>query len=486
MAIELKIDAPPGRFLAGGPLPVNVTLKNSSSSILQAPEAAFQSVFEYGLQSLDPNGHSYSLSAISARYERSDDHLPKRPIATSALAAGAVRNYSADLSALSAQPLAPGRYQLTAAFADPGGRVQSPPIAIELFLPRLRALSSVSAVEDARLGQVLIEVGADQSTTVLQRESVDERPDDGRLYPRVKVTAPLQIQGVAVAAEGEPARGVRWFAWLQNGPGGAAIGAGVAQGDAVFKRIDPVPLGMPVAELAPAGWQGNQEAASFAALAKAADGRLGLVVAAFSATGKSGVRTVALDGMAVPSRWMLRFHGAGAPLKLDLVSAEQAGGQWRVVRRAVDIGVGSVSVPVVLSEGPEPVAALALEPVKGNGPDVVDVLYAASGTQPRMLFRRLPLAGGKPLEESAFGIPLDAGGAPPADWQLSPTAYPQRVAAARFGGQLIGRHLSAGGKGFVLDAQAQGAGLLQLRSAGAALWATWVDTAQGLRFAKVP
>lgn len=188
----------------------------------------------------------------------------------------------------------------------------------------------------------------------------------------------------------------------------------------------------------------------------------------------------------MPSRWLTRFHGAGAPLKVDLVSVELQDGRTRLMSRSVDFGTGRSAAPVVLSEGSEAVAALALEPVKGPGPDAVDVLYAVAGPSPKMLFRRLPLAGGKPLEESAFGVPVDASGQAPVDWQLSPPAHAQRVAAARFGDQLIGRHLASGGKGFVLEAQAQGASLLQLRAVGPALWACWADHSTGLRFAKIP
>ena len=487
MSIELKIEAAPGRFASGAALPVKVTLKNTGNEVLQAPEAMFQDVFEYSLQALDPKGSSYGLSAQRARLARIDDHLPTQAITTSPLPAGQSRVFNSDLASLSSQALAPGRYLLTAAYAGTAGRVTSPATPIELLAPAWRALASVSATRGARLAQVAMDIAADGSGTLYQRESQDERPEDGVLYARWSTKAPVQMLGAATAADSDTSPdGVRWFAWLQNGPGGVAVGAGVAQGETVFKRVDALPLGVAKAVLAPNGWQGSQESASFAALAQGTDGGLKLVMVAFSASGQSGVRSVALDGAAAPSRWLLRFHGPGAPLKLDLVTVEAQAGRVRVVHRLVDMARGAASAPLTLNEGPEPVAALSLEPLRGRGPDAVDVLFAAAGAPPRMVFKRLPLSGGKPLEETAFGVPADAQGQVPGDWQLAPPAHPQRVAAAKFGQQLIGRHLSQGGKGFVLDPQAQGASQLQLRSAGPALWATWADAALGLRFAKVP
>ena len=486
MAIELKIDAAPGHFLAGASLPATVTLRNADSKPLDAPSVRGPNVFEYRLKALDPQGRSYSLSSLAAKTQRIDDQMPRRQVPLVPLPAGSSRSYANDLASLSTGALAPGHYQLSAAFVAPGGLVESPAVPVQIVAPRLRAVSTVSAVQGPRLGQVVVDASSPDHLSILQRESRDDIPGDGNLFVRQTLPATDPLQGVAVAAEGEPANGVRWFAWLLNTPAGATLGAGVAQSDTVFKRIDPISLGVPKGAVSPTGWQGNQESASFTALAQGADGHLKLVLAAFSATGQSGVRTVDLAGMAMPSRWLTRFHGAGSPLKIDLVSVEVQGGRTRVINRLVDFGAGRVAAPVVLGEGSDAVVALALEPVKGQGADVVDVLYATAGSPPRMLFRRLPLAGGQPLEESSFGVPVDASGQAPVDWQISPPAHALRVAVARFGNQLIGRHLATGGKGFVLDGQAQGAGLLQLRSVGPALWASWVDNTTGLRFAKIP
>ncbi|GAP33841.1 hypothetical protein [Piscinibacter sakaiensis] len=495
MTLELSIEPAPGRHLAGASLPVAVVLKNAGAGSAEVPQDD-ELPFEFVLQPQSPGGRAYSLSQVVVQTQRMMDPLPSARVQLSPLAAGATRRYEADLATLGVEPLRPGRYALSVAWARAGApRLASAPVALELAAPVVRSFATAASPRHERFGQVVLESGGPQPR-VLQRVAGEDRPADGPWHDVPGGAAPGAVQAVAAglpspgdtAPGGGPDDGTRWLGVLQQGPGGPALSAAIVQGAAVFRRIDPLPLGVAVADLAPVGWQARREQASFVALGKGADGRLRLVLAAFAVGGQSGVRAVPIDDVAGPARWAVRFHGAGAPLKLDLVTVESRAGRWRVVQRVVDFSSGQAAAPVVLDEDAAPVVALALDPLKGlGGPDAVDVLAGLAGPPAQLRLRRLALAGGAPVAEGRFALPVDAAGRPAQDWQLSPPAHPRRVAVARLGDQLIGRALGPGGVAAqIVDAAAPQATLLQLRAIGSGLWATWIDPALGLRFAAVP
>jgi hypothetical protein len=477
LAVSLALDNP--QSLAGESIPVTVTLRNAGTAPVSVHSPDSPSVFEYMLR--PPAGAAVVLSARNARLARDPNPAPRLPEVRADLAPGAALEFKEDLASYAARPVPPGRYSLTVAYGDEASRAESAPVTLDITVPQVSRLATSWSTADSSLAAVFAHVPAQGGSIVFQRESLSQRPDDGTAYRRATIKP--EVTGVASAVEtadtAEPPTG-RWLAWMHGG----VLSAAVAQGATVFVSIDGTELGLREVSLHRTGWQPEVNQAMFVALGLGADGKPALAAATFSARERKGrVELVPLGIAALPQAWRARYRrddsGAAA---LDLVMVERGG---RLSRQTVHPQAKRAETPVPLFMLPAPLAAMDLAPVAGASPGSIDVLVGPHGDPPQVTFLRLALDGAAPLMNVAFGVPLDAAKRPPFDWALAAGAQPP-VGVARFGDQIIGRRLTASGRGFVLEPKSASAAPVQLQVAGQDVWAVWVEPAAGLRYRKLP
>lgn len=124
MTLVLQLIAPPSPALSGGPLVVQLNLRNVSPAAVQVPVASGASPFEYLLLSADGATTLQTLSAHQRAMARGRGRVPRTVLARRELPAGQFTIYRDDVAALLVAPLEPGLYQLEALYrAEPGPAV---------------------------------------------------------------------------------------------------------------------------------------------------------------------------------------------------------------------------------------------------------------------------------------------------------------------------------------------------------------------------
>lgn len=481
IAISLKSTAP----VVSESFPVEVSLRNIGATPADVPDPDSPSVFEFAVKGLDSGLPSVTLSATRARLARDPNPAPKLGSDPVTLAAGAVRVYPHDLASFMAEPLPPGRYAVSVVYR--GGRdvAQSADVPFLVSTPVVAAYTAASSPVSGALVSVLAHRGGDGRVAILQRDSRPGRPQDGVSYRRFELPPGETADGVAVTIETDPGdmeAGGRWYAYLQAG----RLGAGMAEGATAFFRIEPADLGLKQAQLHRTGWQPRPGRAVFAAIGTDAAGKPSIALVTFLAKEKRAVvRTAPLGGASVPAKWAARYRADDGGT-IDLVVADAVAGGTRVYRQSFIIESGRAAAPVGLIQRPEALSAIALAPLASGGKDAVDALFGPTGSPSRMTFVRVPMAGGTPMIDFPFAVPVDDKQQPPTDWALVPALPERPVGVAKFKGQIVGRPLSENARGFMLDPQGLGATRLQLHALGESTWAVWVDAVLGFQYRKLP
>jgi len=483
MQLQLSVSPQHAEVVAGETIPVVVEIVNAGQAPAQAPSPQAPNAFEFNLRSAADGTLRLSLSADAALAQRSHDPRPARPVPMVALAPGASQRYEDDIARFAVSPVPPGNYRLSVVHRATGGPIESPGAPLLVVPPRVLAMATVVGSSVGQLGHVIAHAQASGRTVVLQRESRAGVPGDGIWYRRVELIPPAKVGGVGVAVELERSRGVRWFSWLQ----GDAAGAGVAEYATLYKRVDPLPLGLRGAVLYPVGWQPTQESASFAALGLGPGGRVSLAAATFAASGTGSVKRAPLAATAVPGHWAVRRRSWQEPAQFDVVWTATDGGWTRIRRQGVTPEAGTAEPPVMLAERAEPLAALAVAPVAGSSPGVVDALFGPFGGEGKMLFLRLPLDHGAKTAEWTFDGPKTPDEARPTDWTITATPLDDPAVLVKLGDNLLVRRLAAGSGWSTLAEHASSITSLRLVVLGdASVWAIWADPVAGIRYCIVP
>jgi hypothetical protein len=483
MQLQLSVSPRHAQVIAGETIPVVVEIVNAGPAPEQAPSPRAPSAFEFNLRSAADGTLRCTLSAGAALAARSSDPRPTRRTPMLGLAAGASQRYEDDIARYAVSPLAPGQYQLSVVLRAEGGPIESPGTPLAVVPPRVLAMATVAGSSAGQMGQVIAHAEAGGRTALLQRESRADAPDDGVWYRRGEVAPPAKVGGVGVAIEFERSRGVRWFAWLQ----GDAAGAGVAEYATLYKRVDAVPLGLREPALQQVGWQPTQESATFAALGLDPGGRVALAAATFAASGSVSVKRAPLAATALPVHWAVRRRSWQEPPQFDMIWAASEAGGTRIRRQVVSPEAGTTEPPSLLVERNEPLAALAVAPVAGSSPGMVDALFGPVGEQAKMLYLRLPLDPGAKAAEWAFDGPASPDRARPTDWAITAPPLENPAVLVKLDGKLLVRRLAGGAGWSTLADHASSVTSLRLVVLGrGSVWAIWADPVAGIRYCTVP
>ncbi len=484
--LKLSLSIEHSEVLLGGGIPAQAALTNAGSVPVDVPSPDGASELQYRVRAAGGDRPERLLSHEQAYAERTLEPRPESDVPREPLAAGAQMVYAEDVGSYAIPPLEVGEYLLSVRL----GQRESDAVPLTVVQPAVGAVTTVTG-SGGELGLGFVHHG-DGEELACQVESRSDRPGDGAAQRRA---VGEHFDGVAVAADLEWCRGVRWFAWLSGG----AVAATVAKGIRLYVEVAPVPLGLSQATLSPVGWQPERNEATFVALGLDANGQRALAVVALDARAREGaVKIVPLGGDLLPARWAAQYDpGDGTPslwlvyvhepAAADGADTPATSGGVRVEAQRVSLTTGKATPPVVLSERGERLAALAVPPVVPEGGPRVDLLRGPSGAGRLMRFERLGLARvAAPKPHKLFAAPADERGARPDAWALAPRGEEDPHVLAKLGERLLAGRLGEGPAWRLLVALPADACQLRLETPTPRPVAIWVEGKLGLRFAELP
>jgi hypothetical protein len=461
--LNLSIALKRTEVLSGEDFAVEVTVRNVASAPTPAPAMGEGGAF---VIRLTPEGGGDALAASRSGYLMAlnpEDQLERTGPTTEPLGLDETRSYTLYPARLLSGPIAPGTYAVSAAFEGEGGGPVSAParldvearnvVAYDLLMQNALAGGHLAFVHDGGTGSALY-----------QADALAENPLFGAAGRVAALDGPVQI---AQALRGNPDPGAAWSAWLTED---GRLAAAISYITFLAGAVAPIDTGLSPADLHPIGWHDAETDARaiFAVLGMGGVGpELALVrLDADAGWSASVARTpLALPGM--PAQWRLIPRADGGHV---LVAAMAAGDATTV--HAIDIGPdGAASAPRLLSEAPLPLAAISVPRMAGDGA-MVHLLFGPQITdRARMVFRRVPLAGGDP-SELVFRVPME-GGVAPSGWALADGAPEVSVMAAWLAPRLLGLTIGAGSEGGVLRSDVEGGADLSVIASGDGAWAIW-------------
>ena len=476
--MQLTILPKRAEVVAGESLVVQVTLANTSAAPVEVPSPSASSEFEFLLRATAGDRAIRALSASAARLARSGDPVPPPPRMLVTVPPGERSVYEENLADYTKTALPVGQYRLSVVHTSGAIRTESPPVPLTVVAPRIRALATVVGPSEQRLGLVFAHSEAAEGVAIFQRESVPGHPGDGVAFRRTEIQRPASVSGVAVAAElglGRDAnQGTRWFAWLEP----EALGAGVSQGATLFKRIDPVRLGLRSPVVHSVGWQPDVNSALFVALGYNAENQVALAAVNFSARTGGSSQCVPLSFLKLPARWAAQYQAGEAAGSVTVVVVEESTGVTRLHRQRLKFGADSAEAATLIYESPQLLAAFAMNPLGG---EVVDALYGPAGKEGQMTFMRLPLAGGAPVAEWRFNAPVDSEQTRPTAWAIASVTQPDPVIAVKLRDRLLVRRTS-GSEWSTLATGVSQASYLRIEIVLGRPLVVWFDPATGVQY----
>ncbi len=482
-SIRLTISPQHAQTIVGENLDAKVTVMNTGPTPFEVDGPDTTSPFEFILRLAGDTRNVRTLSARAAMVVRSGgDRVPPPPTTKVAVAPGASLVYADDLADYATSPVPPGSYLLSVALGAGASRIESPPVPLMVGAPRVRALATVAAADGVRLGLAFVHEPSAGSRVVFQQESAGKDPFDAVRYRRWETVSAPMVAGVALAAEPEDNAGVRWFAWLQDD----SLGAGVAQGNTVFKRIEPVRLGLRSSVLLPLGWQPSVQSASFVALGADQQGQVTLAVGTFLAReGIGSVKTIPLGLTKIPEHCGVRWPGQGDGGEFHLIAAEERNGATTLLHEVATLSGDRTKAGAVLLERREPLVALTPSAAASGKNDHVDALFGPVGEEARMTLVRLSLIDRRIINEWTFSAPDSRDKSRPSVWALAPRALPDPVVLAKLGDSLLVWRSSRSGWSTLVEKSRQ-VEFMRLEVLGGKVWAVWADPLSGIRFSAVP
>ena len=469
--IEIGLELPSREWITGTTYQVTVRLKNNAGASFDAPAAVAPGPFEFSFHPADPTQPVHVVSARKAARATDPDSAPF-PDPTAPLAAGAAKAYPQDLAEQAIPPVPPGEYTVTVNLV--GNREkQSSPQRVKVSSPQVRVLNAVVGPTEHRLALAFTHVPLEGPVQLLQRESIPGNPVAGVIHRRRDFKDREALVEIAPAIELYWNRGIRWFGWLQ----GTSLGGGLAEEGSLYVDCTPVTIPLRAPRLASAGWQVSAESAIFAALGVDSRSKVSLAWVEFNAKGEGTVKTAELAESIMPQLWAVSFDPTAR--RFDVVTAHQSSGVLLLVRQSVALD-GKVSPPVKVGEGNWPLAALAMDPLAGDGPRVVDALFGPSGEKQTMRLFRFPEAGGEALSTVTFDLAKREEKHPVAEqWALGSTTLAEQVMFYKLGDRLLSRFGSAGSSNMITE-RVEKAANLRVAVVGRDVWGIWTDPISGL------
>jgi hypothetical protein len=465
--VELEAGPEKAEVLAGEPAYVTVSLTNLGKSPIQAPSPIDEPPWEFRLSGQN-GGPSYAISAQRYRNRRVDPAEPQAP-KTEPLAPMAMEEYRIDLLDWTTEPIAPGRYELTAEYGMPGQTVRSEPVPFAVIAPNVTAYAALAQHPAATYAGAFLHQSPDGGTVLYQRESNLDEPALGAAYSRAAAPSGKPIVSFAVGCPVDRWRDARWIGWIQ----GDALYAALGSGEKVWAQIGPTPIGLRGAFLARPAYQLLDGHAIFYAYGLK-EGRPFV----HRITLKSG-EGPAIAAVELPSALQGDVLAQSVGTALILAWVDRSAGHNAVRAVACQFSASAPKgVERTLLSPDKPVLAFDLAPL-ASAPGEVDVLL---GPPSALEYRRLPVVG--ELGGGSWNLPDPSFKADerPSHWAVlagDPTHSP---AAVLTGARLL--HIDARSGAVWQSAEAHGEGrfLSLFRGPGSGLWSTWADPKTGLRY----
>ena len=220
MTLQLNLQARAQPFIAGGPMPLGLNLRNTGDTAVEAPAYEGPTQFEYLL--LTENGATTieSLSYRKKELSRSGGLRPRLVPNVQPLAPGGVLLYRDDLADLTLHPFAPGKYQLEAIYRLPGNvLVRSNRVPIQVIASR--PVATVQGLDSPRANLNAYEFHREDDArfTLRKWESSTDHPLQGRfqnLHTQA-IEAPVSSFAMAMEVEAADLGRWRWVAWTSGG-----------------------------------------------------------------------------------------------------------------------------------------------------------------------------------------------------------------------------------------------------------------------------
>jgi hypothetical protein len=382
-----------------------------------------------------------------------------------------------DLADYALKPLTPGTYQVTVLCAQAGGTYRSEPQTLQVTSPRVEALAQTGDPRYGRLALAFTHRAGDGRFTVYERVNESFWPEIGICYPRYTAPAGRRITSVAVAATVVSAEESRLLAWLEEDVLYAAVG----WGKTVIMIPSRLTIGLKSSRLVGTGWQLANSDGLFLLLGME-NGRAKLGLASFFNKGsQSRMRTFDLAA-ALPEFVQACYIPQQGRSKIQVVWGEFLNGVSRIKTREIPVGLGALRPASIVDvmERPEPLVALAMDPVAGEGVSVVQALFGPGKGDGTLTYVEIPLRAGKPKTWS-----LESPTPTPDAWAIAGAADGGHAVFVRSGDRLLFNRIGNPAGWQVIAENARATNFLGLQNMNE-LWATWVDPRLGLQWRSLP
>ena len=471
--IEVQLALQSGEHIVDGSLPVTVTVRNTTSSLVRVHQTDARSPFVYQLVAVRDGGVR-ELSATLFLQRTSPQPPPPVVPEMEALRGLAEKRYEEDVAAYLTEPLPPGEYRLTVRYPLGGAVYSSKAETFAIVPPRVGAFAELSSLDRTRLASVFVHDDHGRAV-VYQRESRFNNPALGIWYERDAAAPGHRIAGVAIASETDTALEWRWIAWLEDEVFHAAIGWGRSREVAV----KPALTGLSAPRLVETGWQ-SQAGTGMFLVAGLEKGRAVLRLATLPDRVEPKFQTFSLAA-SMPRTLAAGWVGQGQRPRVLVTWAEPNGAGTRILAKVVEPG-GPDTAAVTLLERADALAALSILPVTPDAPPVVHALFGPGGGH-RMTYVEIQATRGLAHREWEFSAP--DGLSKDAAWAIAAgTADPHSVLIKTGDKLLLGR--AAAEPGWQPLSDAPGEPSLPRVVALTEAWVTWVNSLKGVRYRLVP
>lgn len=474
MQLELSAELTGVRqYIAGGAIPIQVTLRNTGSTASMVEDKEAESPFLYTFIAGD--GSRQTVSAADFTHRVFLDPPPPVAPRMGALAAGQVRTWNEDPIEYAITPPVVGEYKLAVSYQNQGQTYQAPALPVTIAAPRPVALAVAFSGDGSRLGSLLIDRASDGTGTVYRREGRDNNAAVGVQYllaPNVVLPASMGA-GAAVSTETAATYPYRWFAWLS----GDQIQIAQAWDRSTLFTTPGKPSGLHGSYLIPVGWGLDKSTVMF-------------MIAGLDDSGRAKIRTATLAARAGPllgpvadlSERMPHQIVAGAvaspggKLLIHLVWTETSeSGQTRVMTRAYESNGQPAGEAHLLVDKPLPVLAMAIPPVVRENTAVASVHILLGGEKTRAV--RALLAPAK--LEAGFEVErLPDKNVKVTSWAIEAGSWPPHIAAGTAHEVLV---TVPGQAPWKILSESDAPSFLRIQKA-AHPWLVWADQKQGIRY----
>lgn len=470
--IELEAGPERAEVLAGEPIYVNITLTNLGKQPVEAPSPIDAPPWEFRLRG-EGAAPSYTLSTQRFRNRLPEPSRPQPPLMET-LRPMSMLEYRVDLLWVAVEPIAPGKYELTAEYRMGDQSLRSQPTPLTVAVPNVAAYSVLGQAPEGTFASAFLHLAADGSSALYQRETSQE-PPIGAAYSRVIAPAGKSIGSFALGYPIDRWRSARWIGWIE----GDALYALLGSGEKVWAQIDAVPTGLHAPVLAKPAYQLFDGHVVFFAYGLK-DGKPYLHRITLKHHEPATFAAVELPSLP-HGNVLAQYVGT----TLILVWVEHANGHYAVEANACPFGPSTAKgVKRTLVTGDQPVLAFDVTPLAAT-PGEVDVLLGATGGPLSLEYRRLPMAGESPQSAWKLPDPRLKPGEHVAAWAVLAGDAQRAPVALLTSARLLSMDFPSD-SGWKSTAAAAGGHYLTLfRVPESALWCTWADPQTGLRYLKV-